>query len=379
MASVSKDLEVTPNQAAKALKKAFSIKLPVFMWGSPGIGKSDIIAQLGVELDAHVIDVRLATNDSTDIKGIPVPDRESKTMVWFPSGEFPTAEFASKYKTIILFLDEMNSSTPSVMAAAYQLILNRRVGEYVLPDNVVVVAAGNKASDKGVVYRMPSPLANRFAHLFLRSDFDDWLNWATKNNIHESVVGYLYKNTHELNTFDPKNNDIAIATPRSWSSVSKICYDDEVDSYTMRILISGLIGDGLAAKFMAYKELTCNLPDPMDILTGKVTKLESGVQISAMYSLVISLCYRLKEQFGNQDPSHGLNNSPEIDAMCELFTKFMMDNFQDELVILGMRTSLRSYGLNIPLTSKSSIMLEFEERFSKLLGCAGNPDSVVKK
>jgi MoxR-like ATPase len=112
-------------------------------------------------------------------------------MSWAPPVELPDAELAKKHKKIILFLDEMNSAAPAVQAAAYQLILNRKVGTYTLPSNVMIVAAGNRETDKGVTYRMPAPLANRFVHLEMRVDFEDWLIWATENKIHSDVVGYL--------------------------------------------------------------------------------------------------------------------------------------------------------------------------------------------
>ena len=138
-----------------------------------------------------MIDIRLSLWEPTDIKGIPYYSANDNVMAWAPPQELPTAEMAKKYKTIVLFLDEMNSAAPAVQAAAYQLILNRRIGQYVLPDNVLIVAAGNREADKGVTYRMPAPLANRFVHLELAVDFDDWMQWATENHVHADVVGYL--------------------------------------------------------------------------------------------------------------------------------------------------------------------------------------------
>ena len=182
---------VTPNGAKKSITRAFAKKRPIFLWGPPGIGKSDIIHQIGDAMDALVIDIRLSLWEPTDIKGIPYYAANDNKMVWAEPSELPDAELASKHKNIILFLDEMNSAAPAVQAAAYQLILNRRVGQYVLPDNVIIVAAGNREADKGVTYRMPAPLANRFVHLEMGVDFDDWFQWAVDNKIHQDVVGYL--------------------------------------------------------------------------------------------------------------------------------------------------------------------------------------------
>ena len=140
---------------------------------------------------SHLIDIRLSLWDPTDIKGMPYYAANDNTMKWAPPVELPDTAMAKKYKTIVLFLDEMNSASPAVQAAAYQLVLNRKVGSYVLPDNVVIVAAGNRETDKGVTYRMPAPLANRFVHLEMRVDLDDWMLWATENKIHSDVVGSI--------------------------------------------------------------------------------------------------------------------------------------------------------------------------------------------
>ena len=156
-------------------------------------------------MDAHVIDVRLSLWEPTDIKGIPYYAANDNSMQWAAPAELPTMELAKKHKWIILFLDEMNSAAPAVQAAAYQLILNRKVGQYTLPDNVLIVAAGNREADKGVTYRMPAPLANRFVHLELAVDFDDWFQWAVDNNQHKDVVGYLQFAKKDLYDFDPKS------------------------------------------------------------------------------------------------------------------------------------------------------------------------------
>jgi len=156
---------VSPNKAKASIRHALIKKRPIFLWGPPGIGKSDVVHQIAESLEAHVIDVRLSLWEPTDIKGIPYFDSNAGTMVWAAPGELPNEELASQHKNIVLFLDEMNSAAPAVQAAAYQLILNRKVGTYRLPDNVMIVAAGNRESDKGVTYRMPAPLANRFVHL----------------------------------------------------------------------------------------------------------------------------------------------------------------------------------------------------------------------
>ena len=240
---------VSPNNAKKAIIRAFKKKRPLFVWGPPGIGKSDIVHQIGDSMEALVIDIRLSLWEPTDIKGIPYYAANDNTMKWAPPTELPDAKTAKKHKWIILFLDEMNSAAPAVQAAAYQLILNRKVGSYVLPDNVLIVAAGNRDADKGVVYRMPAPLANRFVHLEMKVDFDDWFQWATENKIHTDVVGYLTFAKKDLYDFDPKSPSRSFATPRSWSFVSELLEDDD-DENTTTDLVSGAVAKDLP-KFMA--------------------------------------------------------------------------------------------------------------------------------
>ena len=350
---------VSPNQAKKSIHRAFKKQRPLFIWGPPGIGKSDIIHQIGNELEALVIDVRLSLWEPTDIKGIPYYAANDNKMVWAPPAELPDAKTAKKHKWIILFLDEMNSAAPAVQAAAYQLILNRRVGQYHLPDNVLIVAAGNRESDKGVTYRMPAPLANRFVHLELAVDFDDWFQWAVDNSQHKDVVGYLQFAKKDLYDFDPRSPSRSFATPRSWSFVSELL-DDEDDEETLTDLVSGSVGEGLAVKFMAHRKVASQMPNPTDILSGKVKELKA-TEISAMYSLTVSLCYELKE-------AHDKNSS-KFDDMVNNFLRFAMDNFETELVVMGIKLALTQYALPID-PDEVACFDEFHERFGKYITAA---------
>jgi len=345
---------VSINGAKAALRHAFSKRRPIFIWGPPGIGKSDGIHQLGHELEAYVIDVRLSLWEPTDIKGIPYYNSNDNTMSWAPPVELPTEEFAAQFKNIILFLDEMNSAPPAVQAAAYQLILNRRVGTYKLPDNVLVVAAGNREADKGVTYRMPAPLSNRFVHLELRVDFEDWLSWAVDNKIHKDVVGYLSFAKQDLYDFDPKTASRSFATPRSWQFVSELL-DDNISDSTTADLVSGAVGEGTAVKFMAHRKVAGRMPNPTDILHGKVKELKVK-EISAMYSLTVSLCYELKDIAQKKDK--------KFDEFADNFFRFMMDNFETELVVMGAKIALTNYDLPLD-PSKMKNFDEFHDRFGK--------------
>jgi|TARA_R110000796_G_scaffold6688_2_gene23528 hypothetical protein len=353
--------QVTPNGAKKSIKRAFKKKRPLFLWGPPGIGKSDIIGQITNELGkAHLIDIRLSLWDPTDIKGMPYYSEQDNTMKWAPPAELPTEEFAAQFDFVVVFLDEMNSAAPAVQAAAYQLILNRRVGQYKLPDNVLLVAAGNRDADKGVTYKMPAPLANRFVHLELRVDFDDWFQWAVNNDIHRDVVGYLTFSKKDLYDFDPRSPSRAFATPRSWSFVSELLEDD--DDETTTDLISGSVGEGLAVKFMAHRKVASSMPNPTDILAGKVKELNTK-EISAMYSLTVSLCYELKEASDKGDK--------KFDEKVSNFLRFAMDNFETELVVMGIRLAITQYQLPID-PDEVDCFDEFHERFGKYIQAANS-------
>ena len=351
---------VGPSGAKKSLRKAFQNKRPIFLWGPPGIGKSDIIKQLGVETDSHVIDVRLSLWEPTDIKGIPYFDSNDNTMRWAPPSELPSAEMAKEHKNIILFLDEMNSAAPSVQAAAYQLILNRRVGTYHLPDNVVLVAAGNRETDKVVTFRMPAPLANRFVHLEMTVDWDDYFEWAVENKIHKDVVGFLSFSKKSLYDFDPKSSSRAFATPRSWSFVSELLHDDDTDVDTLTDLVSGSVGEGLAVSFMAHRKIASKMPNPTDILLGKVKKMESK-EISAMYSLTVSLCYELKDACEKK--------SKNWNEQVNNFFSFIMDNFETELVIMGTKLALSTYKLPLD-PDEIKCFDEFHAKYGKYIAQA---------
>jgi len=343
--------QVGPKSAKRSIRKAIQTRRPVFLWGPPGIGKSDIVKQIGEDAGREVVDVRLALWEPTDIKGIPYYNADQGKMVWAPPSELPT----DPESTAIIFLDELNSAPPAVQAAAYQLILNRRVGTYELPKGVDVVAAGNREGDRGVTYRMPAPLANRFIHLEMKIDFDDFQEWAVMNNVHPEVVGYVGFAKQDLYDFDPKSPSKAFATPRSWVFVSDLLKDDDCDIDTLHNLIAGAVGDGLAVKFMAHRKIAGRLPKAEDILKGKVKDLQIK-EVSAMYSLTVSLCYELKDQAEKK--------AKDFDAQADCFFRYMMDNFPTELVVMGAKTGLTNYNLPFDATKMKSFD-EFHKRFGK--------------
>ena len=277
---------------AKNLTKSLSAlveqKVPTFLWGAPGIGKSSIVKQIAKDMDVAFIDLRLALMDPTDLKGIPFYDKESHTALWAPPAFLPSTGEG------ILFLDELNSAAPSVQSSAYQLILDRKVGEYELPDGWAIVAAGNREGDRGVTYRMPAPLANRFVHFELEVDLNDWRDWAYKSALDERIIAYIsYKNEH-LFTFDAKSDAKSFATPRSWEYVGNIL-KSSLSTELLLETISGTVGKDVAVSFLSFIRVMDRLPDVQNILNAKDTEYSDEVDVLYALSAGIVSAY-LKRQ-----------------------------------------------------------------------------------
>lgn len=335
-----------------------------FLWGPPGIGKSDVVKSIVEDAiaagkKAKLFDMRLSMCEPTDIMGIPYFD--GKQMSWAPPVLLPTPEDGEENDLIVLFLDEMNGAPPAVQAAAYQLILDRKVGAYSLPDNVAVIAAGNRNTDKGVVYKMPKPLQNRFVHFETRVNFEDWQEWATSNGISPEVVGYLTYRKEDLFRFDATSSEYAFPTPRSWSFVSELLQDiGELSETDITDMIAGTVGEGTALQFAAHRKTASLLPDPTMILNGQVKDLKTK-EISAMWSLATSLAYELKakhEVLGREVTQE------EFDKMLDNVIGFWLEHFDAEMTIMSVRMILK-YGIMIGMGLKN--WKEFYSRFGDLV------------
>ena len=382
----------TPSKLKLAIQHSLKRKRPLFIWGAPGIGKSDIVAEVAKTQGRPLIDIRLPLMEPTDIRGIPhlidikitdakgnvVKDEKGvplteKVFTWSNPSDLPT----DPNSNALVFFDEMSAAPPSVQVATYQIILNRRIGQYQLPENVVIVAAGNRVKDKGVAYNMPMPLANRFTHLTLAVDFDDWKEWAMINRIHKDVVGYLSFQPNDLNVFNPGSESMAFATPRSWYFASELIQETDEDgnvidttlpSDVLADLIKGTVGEGAGIKFMTYRQQAANLPHAKDVLTGKVTKLNVK-QIDIMYALTTALTYYLADSAKSAEQAKRAGDSKPMDEFhkqVDTFFEFVMANFEDELAVMGAKAILGTYKLPI-MAPKLKSWTTFCNRYSDLI------------
>lgn len=254
-----------PSQVSKALDSLIAIKQPTMIWGPPGAGKSNVVAQASQRYGGGFIDLRLPLLDSVDLRGIPAII-DGKT-VWLTPAFFPMAGHG------VLFLDELPQAMPIVQSAASQLILDRKIGEYTLPDGWAVIAAGNRDGDRAATNRMPSHIANRFTHLNFEVDSNDWCDWADSNGVHPMITAFIQFRPELLHKFDPQQK--AFSTPRSWGFVSKILDAGTVDE-CLHEVVAGTVGEGAAIEFSAFIRVFRELPDYADII-----KRPGGINVSS--------------------------------------------------------------------------------------------------
>jgi hypothetical protein len=277
---------ITPSISTTNLYKNIDILLdtdtPLFIHGSPGIGKSYIVADVAEKKGLDLVDVRLSQMDPVDLRG--VPSIKDDQTVWMPPVFFPKDEDSEG----ILFLDELNSAPPSVQAAIYQLVLNREMGEYKLPKGWRIICAGNRISDRGVVFRLPSPLVNRMVHLHVEARFDDFKLFALKENLHHFIIGFLGFRPDLLSSEPVIKDDSnpAFATPRSYHMLSNILKKSN-DINAISSIIYGTIGYSAGIEFTSYVKVYEELPDIAAIYEGNYPDIPN--QPALLYALVSAL------------------------------------------------------------------------------------------
>ncbi len=250
---------MTPKALKDTLASLITQKLPAFIWGPSGIGKSAIVKEIAYDLDVNFLDLHLTLLDPSDLKGVPFL-KEGKA-IWAAPTFLPKKDSQGG----ILYLDEFDAAAPLVQAAAYQLILNRRLGEYELPDNWFIVASGNKNSSAQVI---PAALANHFVHFDMACSIDDWRDWAFKTEIDESIIAFIGLNPEALFGYDPKCDSKVYPTPRTWEFVDRIL-KSKVSVRHLFDAISGAIGAHWATQFLEFRKRSCELPVFQEIFEGK--------------------------------------------------------------------------------------------------------------
>jgi len=280
-----------PSQLARLLDSEFEgihqgWHTPVMLWGPPGVGKSQIVAQAATRHNVPVIDIRLSQMEPTDLRGIPF--RVGDNVEWAIPSLLPDTKRHGEAG--ILFLDEITSAPPSVSAAAYQLILDRRLGAYEVPAGWVIVAAGNRQGDRGVTYTMPAPLANRFSHYEVETHLDDWVAWAYRHDIDERVIAFLRFRPELLFDFDPAHNPVAFPSPRSWEFAHR-ALKKFMDLPQLRLGgLQACVGPAAGIELNAFVDNLDNMPDLDAILRGEEVAVPKAIDIQ--YAVAAALVGR---------------------------------------------------------------------------------------
>ncbi len=259
---------------------------PVMLWGPPGVGKSQMVAQVAARHGAPMIDIRLSQMEPSDLRGIPF--RVGDKVEWAVPALLPDTQRHGE--TGILFLDEITSAPPAVSAAAYQLILDRRLGEYQVPDHWAIFAAGNRQGDRGVTYTMPAPLANRFSHFEVETHLDDWVAWAYAHDIDERVIAFLRFRPERLFDFDPAHNPIAFPSPRSWEFAHRGLRKFEDDPDLLQGTLQGCVGAAAGIELHAFINSLDRMPDLDAIVRGEAVPVPR--EIDLQYAVAAALVGR---------------------------------------------------------------------------------------
>lgn len=248
-----------PSTFRDSLIALIPTKVPVWAWGQPGIGKSDIVKQASTQLGLEFRDVRAVLLDPVDLRGLPTIGENGRCRWAVP-------DFLPMEGQGVLFLDELSQAPPLVQAALLQLTLSRQLGEYVLPDDWSIVAASNRQEDRAGGHRVITPLMNRFLHLDVEVHNEDWQDWAVNAGVRPEIRSFINARPNLLHKFDPTSGARAFPTPRSWAFVSTIM--PAVTDDTMFDLVGGCVGSGPAAEFVAFAKVYRSLPDVDGILAN---------------------------------------------------------------------------------------------------------------
>jgi len=272
------------------------------LWGPPGIGKSELVQQSAQRHKVSVVDIRLSQMEPSDLRGIPF--RQGEHVEWAIPALLP--DVSRHGENGILFLDEITSALPSVSAAAYQLILDRRLGEYTVPKGWCVFAAGNRLGDRGVTYAMPAPLANRFSHYTVDLNLDDWVAWAYQNNVDERIIGFLRFRPDLLFQFDHSQNPVAFPSPRSWAFAHRALMKFEDQPHLLSGSLQACVGEAAGIELRAFIDSLDKMPDLDAILRGEEPAVPE--EIDLQYALASALVGRAIASRDNAQRSESINH-----------------------------------------------------------------------
>lgn len=261
-------MQVKISQAIELLTDCIKARLVPMLAGSPGVGKSGIVHQIAKSYGLKVIDLRLSQCDPTDLMGF--PHVSGNRAGYVPMETFPiTGETVPEgYNGWLLFLDEFTSAPPAVQAAAYKIVLDRKVGLHDLHRNVAIVCAGNLETDNAIVETMSTALQSRLVHFELAVDPKEWSNWATEKGVDHRITSFIEFKPSMLYTFSPDHSDRTYACPRTWEFTDKLLKVTDEKSMNFTPLLAGTLSEGVAREFIGFCRIFDDLPKPAQIASN---------------------------------------------------------------------------------------------------------------
>lgn len=291
---------------------------PLYIHGPSGVGKSEGVEQACAEHDGVLVDFRVSQYESVDLRGI--PDIQHGTTVWnmpstMPFKGNPKFALANPDKPIFLFADEVNQGDPSVMSVLYQLFQERRVGEHELLDNVVIIAAGNRAQDRGTTNKFPAPLSNRMTHAEVIADIKSWSAWAAKAGVHPTVIGFLNFRSELLTTFDTAKPVPVFATPRTWTKAARYFASTTMPADVQQASMSGSVGEGPAVELQGFAEIMKTIV-PIEQIIAKPDSVPVPEELSLQWAMATHIAGNLNPT--NAGPLHQYlkRMEPEMTVMA---------------------------------------------------------------
>lgn len=329
--NVNNAIDMLLNIYENAIDKGLSLGvLPsVMLWGAPGVGKSSLVRQVCKRLKAKtgknitLTDIRLMLFSPVDLRGVPVADETRTFTHWLMPKilDLPDTDNTVNF----IFLDEISAAPQSIQAAAYQICLDHRIGEHKLPDNTIVIAAGNRTTDCSVAYKMPAALANRMLHFNIDISFDSWKIWAINNGIDECVLGYLSFDNSRL-CEEPDNSSLAYPTPRSWEFVSTILKTTKKSVSEAYDCIAAAVGIDTALALEAWCNVYKTLPKTKDIFDGVCTVKPKTHD--ALYALISSITTYVSKHKGSITVDELDNAFVYASCFPRDFVMMLLDNLQ---------------------------------------------------
>lgn len=337
--SIMENRTITPDELRGVLRVAINERFPLMVWGPPGVGKSQVTAEVAEELGYEFHDIRASLIDPVDLRGLPHLDKDAGVTRWAAPSFLPPTNGKGKY---MVMLDEITVASPSIQASLYQLVQDRGIGEYRLPDGAVVIAAGNRAEDLGVSNRMPAPLANRMIHVTVEVSPPQFVNYILKRDLNYIVAMYIKFRPETLHGFDAqtfRNRTVAFASPRMWERVARLM-DAEVDGVKVRddkellaTLVFGAVGEGAGSEFIAFLNIFRELPPIPNVIASP-----NSVFVPEDPSAQIALCGALIKE-ANED---------NLDNILKFAKRLPVEMHQFVLTLIGsMKPKLQQTGIYV--------------------------------